>query len=374
MKWEQHARRLAGELVRPESRWHEPLATTPRHAFVPRWWVRGETGRKLRTGESDPEAWMRTVYTDSTLVTRVGPHHADHAASGAVVESGRTTSSSTHPSLVVGMYRHAALGEGSRTVVTTGTGYGTALICRRLGDELVTSLDVDPYLVAAATERLDAVGLHPEVAVADLTKPLPGEYDRIVATVSVRQIPTTWLDALRPNGRMVTTITDTGLILVADKTADGGAEGHIPHDGAAFMRVRSGEDYEDNSPSTDLWEKAHGDGEELGVSRYPLVYVPDAWDVMSMLELTVPGVEHHRSRDGDLRTVWLMHRDGSWARATTSGRLILPTVHQGGPAASGTTSNPSATGSTPSGPCPSTAPGSPSHPTDRPLSPAERGP
>lgn len=34
MDWEVHARRLADEAVRRESRWHEPLATVPRHNRV----------------------------------------------------------------------------------------------------------------------------------------------------------------------------------------------------------------------------------------------------------------------------------------------------------------------------------------------------
>ncbi|MGW1728023.1 protein-L-isoaspartate O-methyltransferase family protein [Streptomyces sp. NPDC002306] len=161
---------------------------------------------------------MQTAYADQTLVTRVGPTHADHAHLGEAIGSGRTSSSSTQPSLVVTMYRHAALGDDSRTLVTTGTGYGTALLCRRLGEKLVTSVDVDPYLVESATDRLDALGLHPDTAVVDLTGPLPGQYDRIVATVSVRRIPASWLNALRSGGRLVTTISNTGLILVADKT------------------------------------------------------------------------------------------------------------------------------------------------------------
>jgi protein-L-isoaspartate O-methyltransferase len=209
--WESHARRLAGAVVRPESRWYDPIATTPRHLLVPRWWVRGEGGRQIRDGSSDPGAWMRAAYSDQTLVTRIGPLHADHAEPGAVAR-GRTTSSSTMPSLVVTMYRYASLGDGCRTLVTTGTGYGTALLCQRIGADHVTSVDVDPYLVEAAAERLSSMGLHPHLAVADLTQPLAGQYDRIVATVSVPCIPAGWLTALRPGGRLVTTISNTGLI------------------------------------------------------------------------------------------------------------------------------------------------------------------
>ena len=78
---------------------------------------------------------------------RIGTDHADHVEPGTVVPYDRwPASSSTPPTLLATMYRHAMLGEGSRTLVTTGTGYGTALACRRLGDALVTSVDVGPYL------------------------------------------------------------------------------------------------------------------------------------------------------------------------------------------------------------------------------------
>ncbi|MGW1728020.1 hypothetical protein ACWCQK_34565 [Streptomyces sp. NPDC002306] len=97
------------------------------------------------------------------------------------------------------------------------------------------------------------------------------------------------------------------------------------------MHARSGDDYDDDGPGSSLWDKAQGAGDEVGVGRYPLLYVPDAWDVWSMLELTVPGVEHRRERTDNGRTCWMLHQDGSWARATASGRLDRPAVHQGGP-------------------------------------------
>jgi protein-L-isoaspartate O-methyltransferase len=329
MDWKTHAQRLAADVVRPESRWYEPLATTPRHLFVPRWWENRDQAWELRDGPADPKAWMRAAYADRTLVTRVGPVHADHAQTGDTVTEGKPTSSSTLPGLVVTMYRHAVIADDSRVLVTTGTGYGTALLCQRLGDEQVTSMDVDAHLVKAAGERLDSMGLHPRTAVCDITGPLPGEHDRIVSTVSVRPVPTSWLAALRPGGRLVTTIAGTGLILTADKTEDGGAVGRIAPDAAGFMRTRHGDDYD--HPTQEVWEKAQADGEQVSTSRYPLLYVPDSWEVMSMLELLLPGIDYRTALDGDKRTVWMLHPDGSWARATADGFLDSPTVHQGGP-------------------------------------------
>jgi protein-L-isoaspartate O-methyltransferase len=107
--------------------------------------------------------------------------------------------------------------------VGTGSGYGCAVLAGRVGDQHVTSVDVDEYLTKAAAERLDSVGLHPDVVTCDATGPLPGSYDRIVSTVAVRPVPPSWLAALRPGGRLVTTITGTCLIVPADRTPDGGA-------------------------------------------------------------------------------------------------------------------------------------------------------
>ncbi|MEU1302773.1 protein-L-isoaspartate(D-aspartate) O-methyltransferase [Streptomyces shenzhenensis] len=330
MKWQPPARRLAHEVVRPESRWHAAVAGVPRHQFVPRWWEPDGDMWRLRTGPDDPAAWLTAAYSDQTLVTRVDAHHADNASAGDVLTGGQPTSSSTLPSLVIRMYRHAMISDQDQILVTTGTGYGTALACARLGAEQVTSIDVDEYLVKLATDRLMLQGETPRMEVCDITGPLPGEYDRIVSTVSVRPVPASWLRALRPGGRFVTTIAGTGLILTADKTADGGAVGRIEWDRAGFMRTRHGDDYD--HPDESVWTEAgDGEGEETSTSRYPLLNPQDAWDVMSMLELKLPGIEYRVREDDGTRTVWLLHPDGSWARATATGFLDSPIVHESGP-------------------------------------------
>ncbi len=335
--WNSHAERLAAETaIRPESRWYRPLATTPRHLFVPRWWTwdHASSAYRLHDGPSDPGAWMRAAYNSgTTLVTRIGPLHADHAEPGATVPERRPTSSSTLPHLVVTMYRHAFLADTSRVLVTTGSGYGAALACARLGDQQVTSVDVDPYLTKSAADRLDRIGLHPTVHTCDITRALPGEFDRIVSTVAVPRIPASWLTALRPGGRLVTTLAGTGLIVVADKTPDGGAAGHVAPECAGFMNTRHGDDYDEAPTDPALWETArHSGGDSVTTSRYPLVYVPRTWDLRSTLELTVPGIQHRQdTADDGTQTVYMLHADGSWARATATGRRDSPVVHQGGP-------------------------------------------
>jgi protein-L-isoaspartate O-methyltransferase len=336
--WQDYAARMADGIVRPESRWHRPLARTPRHLFVPRWWESGERdgawAYELCDGAGDTGRWMDIAYDGGlSVITRVGPLHADLAAPGAVIPETRPTSSSTLPRLVTQMYQHAFIADDSRTLVTCGSGYGTALACRRLGDQLVTSVDVDPYLIEVARERLAAIGHQPRLEVCDLTGELPGSYDRIVSTVAVPAIPASWLKALAPGGRMVTTLSRTGLLVVADKTPDGGAVGRVAPEAAGFMNTRHGDDYPLAPDDTGLWHTARtAEGESVTTGLYPVMRVNSTWDVRSTLELIAPGIKHRMetAEDGS-RTAYMLHDDGSWARATAPGARELPTVHQGGP-------------------------------------------
>ncbi|MGA4841269.1 methyltransferase domain-containing protein [Streptomyces sp. G45] len=327
--WQQHAEALADEATHPQSRWRDAVRSTPRHRFVPRWWQPAKDGALLADGPSAPSRWMRAAYSDTTLVTRVGALHADHAGPDDR-PAWWPTASSTLPSLVVQMFRHARPEPGMDVLdVGTGSGYAAALLCHRLGEHRVTSVDVDPYLTQVARERLAEAGHRPLLMTSDATGDLPGTYDRIVATVSVSRVPASWLAALRPGGRLVTTITGTSLVIGADKSADGGAVGRVERDWAGFMGVRHGSDY----PPRLITRSPHArcdDGDEITTGRYPVLDVAEAWEVKTQLVLALPGIETHFEEDGERRTAWLLHPDGSWARA--EGRWTdPPTVHQSGP-------------------------------------------
>ena len=340
MDWSSHAARLAGDTTSPRSRWRDVVECVPRHVFVPRWWQRGVPlpgpyGTAEWTGISgpaDPAAWMSAAYSDRTLVTRVGPDHADDADPGQTV-TGAPTSSATLPSLLVQMFRHAEIEDQSHVLdVGTGSGYGAALLAARLGDEKVTTVDLDSYLVAAAADRLDRAGFRPKTLMADATCSLPGTYDRIVATMSVRPIPVSWLDALQPGGRLVTTIAGTGLILVADTAPDGGAEGRIVWDRAGFMAARpAGSAYPDYPRRVAAIMDAYVSEGDLRVSRYPMVCVPEAWELWSMLGVESPGIEYDYREENGVRTAVMVHPDGSWARATAAAQGGPVHVWQGGP-------------------------------------------
>ncbi|KOV62188.1 methyltransferase domain-containing protein [Streptomyces sp. MMG1121] len=332
MDWETRAHALADQVTDPDSRWLALVARTARHLLVPRWWEVDDAGRwVLRDGPSDPEAWADAAYADRSLITRVGTLHADQAKPGDQPK-GLPTSSATLPSLVVRMLRHGRLGDGL-SLLDLGTGAGglTAYACHRLGDGCVTSLDVDPYLVSAAGERLASMGHHPKMVTADATEHVPGSYDRIVCTVALTPGPglRAVLGALEPGGRIATTLAHTSLIITGWKDRNGDVIGQVERDMAGFMLTRSGDDY----PPTlaHLFALAHGgQGEETSTGRYPVVDVANAWELRSMLEVTTPGVELGYEINGRQRTAYLVHPDGSWARASAEW-TDPPEVHQSGP-------------------------------------------
>ncbi|GAB3951760.1 methyltransferase domain-containing protein [Streptomyces sparsus] len=330
--WEKHAERLAGQVTDPDSRWLAPVAQVARHELVPRWWEADDSGRwVLRDGPSCPDAWAEAAYADRSLVTRVGPLHADHADPGDQPD-GLPTSSATLPSLVVRMLRLGRLGEGL-SLLDLGTGAGglTAYACHRLGDHDVTSLDVDPYLVGVAGGRLAAMGYHPHMVTADATDHVPGSYDRIVSTVALPGGPglRAVLGALRPGGRIVTTLARTSMIVTGWKDRNGDVVGRVEREWAGFMRTRSGNDY---PPAlAEVFAVAREEtGADTSTGRYPVVDVANAWELRSMLEVTTPGVEHAFVTHGRTRTAYMFHPDGSWARASAVW-TDPPEVHQSGP-------------------------------------------
>ncbi|MEV0585928.1 methyltransferase domain-containing protein [Nonomuraea sp. NPDC050310] len=329
MDWKQEASALASVATPPGSRRRGPVESTPRHVLVPNWWAAGNGGWRLRRGQDDVERWLSAAYRDRTLVTRVGPLHADDAAPGTSA-TGRATSSSTLPSLVVQMYRHASIADHDTVLdVGTGSGYGTAVLCARLGDARVTAIDIDQQLNDAAADRLDTIGHRPRILTGDAAGPLDGQWDRIVAMVAMPTVPPSWLDALPTGGRLATTLADMGLILTAEKLTDGTAAGRVERDQAAFMHTRTGDDY----PPRDLALRDRAlveDGEHVEPGRYPVLDVVEAWDVHTMISILAPGTQHHYAEHDDGRRVAVMtHADGSWARAVERDGRVL--VHQSGP-------------------------------------------
>lgn len=144
------------------------------------------------------------------------------------------------------MLDRLALADGMRVLeIGTGTGYHAALLCERVGDGNVTSVDVSPDLVEDAARQLAAAGYRPRLHTGDGAASVPdpaGLFDRIIATCSVRRIPPAWITQLAPGGRLVVPLGFGGALAVLDRTDDTQLDGRIDPVAVYFMPLRDSAD------------------------------------------------------------------------------------------------------------------------------------
>ncbi len=216
--------------------------------------------------------------------------------------------------------------------VGTGTGYNAALLSHRLGADAVTTIDIDPTLVTAARTRLAATGYTPTVALADAATGYPANapYDRVIATVSVPEIPHAWVQQTRPDGTLLTHLhrtLDAGGLLLATVDDDGrSAHGTFLPDYGSFMPLRS------IARPDGLTLLRHALRSPAGTRHTSKLSADVLYgnDFILFAALHTDALLWWFTPD-DTRTIqtWLLHPDGSWAyQEPVDGELR---VEQGGP-------------------------------------------
>ncbi|MEU8956111.1 methyltransferase domain-containing protein [Streptomyces sp. NPDC048518] len=216
---------------RDDPAWRAAFTAVPRHLFVPYYYVGAGGGYERLWGE-DPDAgrrarWLRGAYTDAPLATRV--------------RDGSLLSSSSQPSLMAKMLVELDVRDGHRVLeVGAGTGYNAALLAHRLGDDRVTTVDLDPEITESARCHLAAAGYRPAVVTGDGAAGCPehAPYDRIIATCALTSVPRTWLAQCAPGARILAPLA-TGLIALTVRDAEH-AEGRFLHTPAYFVPLRGG--------------------------------------------------------------------------------------------------------------------------------------
>jgi protein-L-isoaspartate(D-aspartate) O-methyltransferase len=191
--------RLVGEL-RARGDVRTPRVATafgrvPRHVFVP--------------GVAPDD-----VYADRSIAIKL--------------DDGVPISSSSQPAIMAQMLEMLALRGGERVLeVGTGSGYNAALLAELVGPHgAVTTVDIDPELVAAARRQLDEAGyaqvrtIAADGAAGDSAG---APFDAIIATVGVECIPAAWIAQLRAGGRLVAPLTIRSMqkVVAFERTADG---------------------------------------------------------------------------------------------------------------------------------------------------------
>ncbi|MGH3325775.1 MAG: methyltransferase domain-containing protein, partial [Streptomyces sp.] len=165
--------------------------------FVPRrvWsQVAGQDGLyPVLDRDGDPDAWYRAVWDPHrSVVTQMDGHRLPR-----VPARGDFTSSVSAPDIVCSKLCHLDLEPGHRVLeLGTGSGYATALLCERVGDGNVTTVEIDPELSSWGADNLAKAGCHPRIVCGDGMEGWEGSapYDRIIATAAVRRIPREWVE------------------------------------------------------------------------------------------------------------------------------------------------------------------------------------
>jgi protein-L-isoaspartate(D-aspartate) O-methyltransferase len=237
--WQARACELADKLAADgtitDSRWREAFASTPRHVFVPRFWALDTYNAPARLIDgADPAhqaEWLGTVYSDQFLATQWTPQGDRRVI----------TSSASQPSLVARMLHLLDVQDSDRVLeIGTGTGYNTALLCHRVGDTAVSSVDIDPILVAEAQAHLAQIGYRPQIAAGDGAKGLRQHtpYSRVLSTCASPGVPTEWITQLAAGGKIVAPLTVGGALAVLTKTGTGEVSGRLDSEQAWFMPLR----------------------------------------------------------------------------------------------------------------------------------------
>ena len=211
--------------------WREAFEAVPRHLFVPYYYLGVMGGYERRGCDADDargrEEWLRGAYEDAPLATRV--------------REGELVSSSSQPSLMAQMLVELEVEDGNAVLeIGAGTGYNAALLSHRLGDGLVTTVDLDPEITETARQLLADAGYHPSVGTGDGARGVPerAPFDRIIATCTLDTIPDAWLAQCRPGARILAPFA-TGLVVLRVRDS-GQAQGRFLHTPAYFVPLRGG--------------------------------------------------------------------------------------------------------------------------------------
>src|ERR1700732_2918318 len=120
-------------------RWRAAVEAVPRELFLnpgvslP---MHGGRWRPVTAAGADPAEWAEIACRDQSLTTQLDGHLTADQVGGLV--TGVPTSSSTTPVTVVGMIESLDVDDGHRVLeIGTGTGYSSALMCHRLGEDNV---------------------------------------------------------------------------------------------------------------------------------------------------------------------------------------------------------------------------------------------
>ncbi|MCK1798652.1 methyltransferase domain-containing protein [Streptomyces sp. XM4193] len=293
-----------------DSAWREAFGAVPRETFVPEYLIStGSGGERRSRDDPDPAArarWREGAYEDVPLAIRL--------------HEGELISSSSQPSLMAAMLEALRVSEGMNVLeIGTGSGWNAALLAHRLGQERVTTVDVEPEITEAARAHLAAASYRPTVVTGDgaVGHARNAPYDRVIATCALRRVPWPWVAQSAADGLILAPLA-TGLIALRVCPV-GWAEGRFLETPAYFVPLR-GADQLRRAPMRPAGVPAGARAQDS--FRFLLTLSADVLDPREAYELWRREGEPGRERFGITVTesgqwVWLDSPDGPhrWALA-----------------------------------------------------------
>ncbi|MEE1753753.1 methyltransferase [Streptomyces sp. SP18CS02] len=287
--------------------WRDVWLAVPREDFLPHQiWRQGPTGCEPITTEGDR---LALAHSDEPVIIQLDDGHTDGP--------GIATSSNSQPSMVAKMLGLLSIQTGHRVLeIGTASGFVAALLCKRLGDRRVYSVELDPALAGHAQRALRAAGYLPHLACSDGAWGWPDTdpFDRVIATCALRDVPHALVRQVRPGGHIVAPIHRdfwTGAVVKLDVVglvAAGRFRTPASYMPMRAHRTPAGASVDDSTAR----EASIGDVEPREVLNHGFALYAGT---------RLPGVRMWHSESDDGVQVWAQDGDGSAATAATGGEV-----------------------------------------------------
>jgi protein-L-isoaspartate O-methyltransferase len=315
--------------------WAPVFRAVDRAGFLPdRVWVEEDNaGYQPLDRAAEPQRWWRAIYSNRVVVTQFDDGDTVWPTVGR-----RPTCSASMPSAVLGMLDVLDTQPHHRVLeIGTGTGYNAALLAHYLGDEQVSTIELDTTLCELARANLAAAGYQPSVFCGDGAAGYPSRapFDRVLATATVRlgELPYAWVQQTAPGGRIVvpvrTEIT-SGPVVVFTVQPEGTATGRAVPLSVGFMELRA-----QRSPLGDLrglrWDDPDADTHATELAPWTVF---NGLDQRWVVGRSLRGCRwwHWPPTRERPHVLWLLHPTSrSWASAAYSTDPGPYTVRQAGP-------------------------------------------